>query len=536
MSEELFERYLRNELDEDGARELSAILAGEEGARDFAAFVQEWTLLGEAARQRVAAADRAGSRRIRKIRPARETASKAWIGWAAGLVAAAAFMIALATPGSLPPKEEKQTVRVEPPAPALAEEPRPAPATPPSPPPPPAPPRSEPERAPLPPPAPRVETPTPPAPAPPPPREKVPETRPEPEKKVARSVLALLGRVQGDIQILSPVGRRKAVAGEGLGADEGVDAAGSGSHATLDFPDGSRIELGADTSVEKLVEKQGKRGLALSRGSIAATVTKQAAGRSLTVTTAHAEVTVIGTQFSLSALPDSSRLEVREGRVLLRRLPDGASIEVSAGHLAVAAKGVKLESKPIVYTKEFPVAADTSISGADPSRAFGAEEQLEVDGDETEGKKIYGLLRWDFSELPAGAVVKSAVVTLYVVDASQGVGYSFYEMRRAWSEAEATWRLAATGSPWRSAGARSPAERGSEALGTLAPRTKGEVRILLNPAAEGLIQSWIRLPASNHGFVIANDNNTDGFKFYSRESSHADRRPRLTLTYTLSAK
>jgi hypothetical protein len=197
---------------------------------------------------------------------------------------------------------------------------------------------------------------------------------------------------------------------------------------------------------------------------------------------------------------------------------------------------VKLESKPILYTKEFPVAADTSISGADPSRAFGAEEQLEVDGDEVEGKKLYGLLRWDLSELPPGAAVKSAVVTLYVVDASQGVGYSFYEMKRAWSEAEATWRLAAAGQLWRAAGARSPAERGSESLGTLAPRAKGEIRILLHPAAEGVIQSWIRLPASNHGFILANDNNSDGFKFYSRESSHVERRPKLTLTYTLPAK
>ncbi len=534
MSEDLFERYLRNELDEDGARELSAVLATEEGARDFAAFVQEWTLLGEAARRRVADAERASSRRIRKIRvPAPETPSKAWIGWAAGLAAAAVFMIVLATPSRPPRKEEKQTVRVEPPAPAVVEEPRPMPAAP-APPVPPTPPRSEPERVPLPPPVPRVETPS--APPPAPPREKVPETRPEPEKKAARPVLALLGRIQGDVQILSPAGKRKAVAGEGLGADEGLETTGPGSLASLDFPDGSRIELAPDTSLERLAEKQARRSVALARGTLSATVTKQAAGRSLTVMTVQAEATVIGTQFTLSALPDASRLEVREGRVLLRRLPDGASIEVSSGHAAVAAKGVKLESNPILYTKEFPVASDTAISGADPSRAFGAEDVLEVDGDEVEGKKIYALLKWDLSELPSGAALKSAVITFYVVNESQGAGYSFYEMKRAWSEADATWRLAAPGQPWLVAGARSPGERGSEALATLAPRAKGEVRVLLSPAGEGVIQSWIRVPRTNYGLIIANDNNSNGVKVSSRESSHVERRPKLTLTYTLPAK
>src|SRR5205807_3191565 len=115
---------------------------------------------------------------------------------------------------------------------------------------------------------------------------------------------------------------------------------------------------------------------------------------------------------------------------------------------------------------------------------------------------------------------KSAVITLYVVDASLGVGYSFYEMKRAWSEADATWRLAAPGQSWRMPGARAPREdRGTEVLATLAPREKGAIRILLNPAAETVLQAWIRQPLANHGFIIANDNNTDGFKFYSRESS-----------------
>jgi ferric-dicitrate binding protein FerR (iron transport regulator) len=540
MSEELFERYLQNDLDEAGARELSAVLATEEGARDFSEFVQEWTLLGEAARQRVAEAGRPGTQKIRKRAPAPEP-SRTWIGWAVGLAAAAAFMIALAIPGRLPSREEKPAPRITQVPPVRVDEPRPAPPEPGRP----APPRPEPERAIPPVPPPSVGPATAPPAAPPsvePAREKIPETRPAPPEKVARPVIAVLGRVQGDVQIASAAGKRKAAAGEGLTADDGLESAGSASHAVLDYPDGTRIELGPDSTIERHAERQGKRIITLARGTVAATVAKQAPGRSVGLTTPHAEVTVLGTQFTLVVTADATRLEVREGRVRLTRLPDGASIEVAAGHHSVAARGQKLESKPVLFTREFQDGPgysgtrDTQISGAEPARAFGSADYVESDGDEVDGKKIHALLKWDLSELPPGAVVRSAVITLNIVNESLGTGYSFFEMKRSWSETEATWRQAAAGQPWRAAGARSPADRGSELLGAVAPRKKGEVPMLLTPAGEAAIQSWIRTPASNHGFIIVNDTNVDGFKFSSRESMPPERRPKLTITYTLAAK
>lgn len=538
MSENLFERYLRNDLDEAGQRELSRILATEEGARAFSEFVQEWTLLGEAALQRVAEAPGQGTRKIRRRAPAAEP-SRAWIGWAAGLAAAALFMIAIATPTrTSAPKDERPLARTEPaPVPAPPPEPRPAPAPQPEP----TPvrrPEPEPAPVPLPPPAPLPVDPAPAPPPPPkppkPPKEKVPETRPAEPEKVLRPVIALLGRVQGDVQVISPSGKRKAAAGEGLSADDGLEVAGA---ATVEFPDGSRVELGPDTAIERLAERQGKRSFLLSRGNATATVVKQPLGRSMAVATPHAEVTVLGTQFQLAVAPESTRLDVREGRVRMTR--DGASVEVTAGHGAVAAKGQKLESKPTVYTREFQDGPgyvgtrDTSISGADPSRPAGNAEVLEVDGDEVEGKKIYALLKWDLSDLPAGAVIRSAVVTIHVVNESQGRGYSFFEMKRPWSEADATWLQAAPQQFWRSPGIKAGLERGVEPLGTIAPRMKGALTVLLSPAAEGVLQGWIRKPETNHGFVLANDTVSDGFKFHSREAFPHELRPKLKLEYTL---
>src|SRR6185295_4781599 len=117
------------------------------------------------------------------------------------------------------------------------------------------PPPPTPEPPPTPPPAP--------TPVPPPPKEKPPETRPAEPPKPARAVLASLGRIQGDVQVTSPSGRRPAVAGEGLAAEEGLEAVG---RAVVEFPDGSRLEIGPDTTIERVVEKQGRRILALNRG------------------------------------------------------------------------------------------------------------------------------------------------------------------------------------------------------------------------------------------------------------------------------
>ena len=541
MSEELFERYLRDELDEAGARELADVLATEEGSRAFSEFVQEWTLLGEGARRRIAEAPPAVPRRARKRTPSESTRPPG-LAWAVALAAAVLFMIAISTPTRHPaPAPVVQAPAVvppkPPPPPPLPEAPPPVPEPPPPPPPAPAPLPATPDSPPAPAPAPTPVV----APKEP---EKAPEPAPRPAETttVARPVIAVVNRVHGDVRVVSGAEKRKAAAGDRISPDEGLESRGASSAAMLEFPDGTRIELGADTLVERIVERTGKKSVVLSRGSATAVVTKQAAGRAVGMTTPHAEIAVLGTQFSLVVTAESTRLEVKEGRVRMTRTAETASVEVQAGYGAVAARGQKLEAKPVVHTRDFQDGAgyvgtrDTAVSGAEPARAFGSEETLEVDGDEVDGKKIYGLLSWDLSDLPPNAVIRSAVITLNVLGDSQGRGYSLYEMKRGWSEAEATWTHAAAQQPWRAVGLKSPADRGSEALGTVAPRLKGALSILLTPAAEALIQRWLRQPASNHGFLIASDAVSDGFRFSSREAFPHDLRPKLTLTYTLTGK
>lgn len=91
----------------------------------------------------------------------------------------------------------------------------------------------------------------------------------------------------------------------------------------------SSVEFGNDDEVA------GKR-ITIHRGSLAATVSPQAAGRPLVIRTEAAEAKVLGTQFSLMKQGNQTRLEVLEGRVSLAAIKGGSSQIVGSGQFGMA--------------------------------------------------------------------------------------------------------------------------------------------------------------------------------------------------------
>lgn len=131
------------------------------------------------------------------------------------------------------------------------------------------------------------------------------------------------------------------VAGEAMvvGAHGAAIAYADGT--TLALVPGSRLSFAADTSDRGLLAE-------LASGAIEADVTPQAVDRPLVLVTPEAEVTVLGTRFSLACGDGRTRLSVSEGRVRLTRREDGAALEVAAGQTIVAAPGVALRVAPEV--------------------------------------------------------------------------------------------------------------------------------------------------------------------------------------------
>ncbi|MBI3761210.1 MAG: FecR domain-containing protein, partial [Chloroflexi bacterium] len=88
------------------------------------------------------------------------------------------------------------------------------------------------------------------------------------------------------------------------------------------------------------------RGFLLSRGMLRAEVAKQPPAAPLVFATPTADARVLGTELVLFAGADSTRLEVRTGRVRLTRREDGLSVDVAAGSTAVAPKTGTFVVKP----------------------------------------------------------------------------------------------------------------------------------------------------------------------------------------------
>lgn len=167
----------------------------------------------------------------------------------------------------------------------------------------------------------------------------------------AQNAVAVLRSVQGGVFVFtqSPADRIPAKAGQPLLEGQSLQTEGARSAAVLEYPDQTRLDVGPDAVVRRLCDPKDRtrKDVLLEQGSVAADVARQPAGRPMTVVTAHAKVTVLGTRFTLEAARESARLQVEEGAVKFARLADRKEIEVRSGYGAVAAPGRPFEPSPI---------------------------------------------------------------------------------------------------------------------------------------------------------------------------------------------
>ncbi len=180
---------------------------------------------------------------------------------------------------------------------------------------------------------------------------------------------------------------------------------------------------------------------------------------------------------------------------------------------------------------------DATISESHPDKIHGSSRTCEIDGDDDKkGKDVCALIRWDLSSISPGSRVQSASVTLHLTEKGSALPYGLYEVKRDWSETEATWNACARGKAWETPGGRSPLDRGTEVLGTLPNREAGDVTLALNPDGIARVQSWIDAPAANHGIIISGPDIREGSAFVAREGARPEQRPRITLVLGAGGK
>ena len=173
-----------------------------------------------------------------------------------------------------------------------------------------------------------------------------------------------------------------------------------------------------------------------------------------------------------------------------------------------------------------PVAADTFITSGAPDNNAGATGWIDAGTDGVGGVRR-GLLRFDLSGLPSGAVVTSAVarLTLTRVPGAGAVDslFSLYRLTAAWGEGagvgasggpalagDATWNARQSGAAaWTVAGAMSDAEASASASTTVGS-AGGTVYAWSGPGLVSDAQAWVSGAAPNQGWLLVSAAGSDG--------------------------
>ncbi len=114
-----------------------------------------------------------------------------------------------------------------------------------------------------------------------------------------------------------------------------VEGLTPGSWFELTFDDRSTVTLSGNSTLT--FADHGQKTLYLKEGSLSSKVTAQPAGRPMLAYTRSALLEVLGTQFEVRAELAATMLNVREGKVRIKRLSDGTTVDVGARHRVVAA-------------------------------------------------------------------------------------------------------------------------------------------------------------------------------------------------------
>lgn len=163
-------------------------------------------------------------------------------------------------------------------------------------------------------------------------------------------------------------------------------------------------------------------------------------------------------------------------------------------------------------------AADTYIATWRPFANYGGEAEFEADGWDGFNGELIGLLSWNLAVLPQNARITHASITLNITNSSNR-SYGLFQMLSAWQEHVVTPSLIEVDN-----------SQGGF-IGDFSPSSNGTYTIELNTLGISLLQDWLAEPSTNNGFMLRNIDTNDGIVISAKESTNANARPILSITY-----
>jgi len=175
---------------------------------------------------------------------------------------------------------------------------------------------------------------------------------------VAVVPVARIERAEGSVQLVRPgaADRMPAAEGKDIPRGAGLVTGAAGSRAVVKYPDGTRLEVGPETTIASFTQWRargaapgaaGGKYLLLQQGTLTADVAAQPKGIPMILGTPLADIQVLGTRLAVAAGPESTRVEVRQGAVAVMRRSDRAAVSVRAGQVVETGPSGPLAVKAI---------------------------------------------------------------------------------------------------------------------------------------------------------------------------------------------
>lgn len=185
-----------------------------------------------------------------------------------------------------------------------------------------------------------------------------------------------------------------------------------------------------------------------------------------------------------------------------------------AGHDAVLAETVTLNPAQDTYLAERLTAPQGS----------GTEMVIGTQGANVSFTRTRGLVRFDLSSIPPGAVVNSVVLRLAVTRVPLtpvNSDFHLHRLLRPWNEEQSTWllRLAPTEN-WTTPGGQAGTDFSTTVSGRVPVAAVGGYTFASTPQLVADVTAWLASPSANHGWLVKTADESVGFtarRFASRE-------------------
>ena len=118
-----------------------------------------------------------------------------------------------------------------------------------------------------------------------------------------------------------------------------------GSWFELEFIDGSTVAISGNSTLT--FSDYGQKKLYLKEGTVSGNVKPQPAGKPMLIYTRSAVLEILGTQFKVEAGLSATTLNVREGKIRVKRLSDGNTVDVPTQHRVTATADQEMRPAPV---------------------------------------------------------------------------------------------------------------------------------------------------------------------------------------------